>query len=55
LKNEDLRFVDIASGLRLRSTSYDPTGRLRLRPDRSLHLFLRRSKEYLKSSILTVS
>jgi len=29
----------IASGLGLRSSSYDPTGRLWLRPDRSLSLF----------------
>jgi len=29
-----------ASGLGLRSSSYDPTGRLRLRPDRSLNLLL---------------
>ncbi|CAB1083458.1 hypothetical protein D1AOALGA4SA_11021 [Olavius algarvensis Delta 1 endosymbiont] len=34
------RRIGIASGLGLRSSSYDPTGRLRLRPDTSLNHFI---------------
>ncbi|CAB1076316.1 hypothetical protein D1AOALGA4SA_4113 [Olavius algarvensis Delta 1 endosymbiont] len=37
---EGFRIDEIASGLGLSSSSYDPTGRLRLRPNRSFCQFL---------------
>jgi len=40
----------VASGLGLRSSSYDPTGRLRLRPDRSLCLYELKLIEFLTAT-----
>jgi len=55
---EGFRIDEIASGLGLSSSSYDPTGRLRLRPNRSFCQFLwtvrhriSRQAEFLRSKL----